>query len=294
MATTSARLGLRKPADADDADVDLDINPLVQHIDDNVPSKAAALVAGATGSAAALRTDTTSTLAGNRAQSYRKQGETNDAHSVDFDGKHQWGSGGNTALDTNLYRAAADKLKTDDAFEVAGALTALSNLTVSGTGSNLSVGGSGSVAGALAVGGAITGPGVKPKIYTGTWLGAGGANVTMGTGGTYVSIYSVSIPSPGYAYCLKLNAGFPVSFGGSSARYGYITFVVGSETGTALYTFDVGYQTESWTAFQIPSVTDLTSRTGATTVWVRGTSNVGSTAAVNIRNWCQVEVLPAP
>lgn len=36
------------------------------------------------------------------------------------DGKHVWGAGGTTAPDTNLYRAAADSLKTDDNMTIGG------------------------------------------------------------------------------------------------------------------------------------------------------------------------------
>jgi hypothetical protein len=38
------------------------------------------------------------------------------------DGKLEWGAGSATAVDTNLYRSAADTLKTDDSFIIAGSL----------------------------------------------------------------------------------------------------------------------------------------------------------------------------
>ena len=46
-------------------------------------------------------------------------------HSIEVlgSGKINWGVGGATAVDTNLYRSAADTLKTDDALIVTGALT---------------------------------------------------------------------------------------------------------------------------------------------------------------------------
>lgn len=44
---------------------------------------------------------------------------------VNTDGKLEWGPG-NGAVDTNLYRTSADRLKTDDAVEVAGAFVAIS------------------------------------------------------------------------------------------------------------------------------------------------------------------------
>lgn len=54
-------------------------------------------------------------------------GDAQIRHIAEADGKHWWGDG-TSAVDTNLYRSAADTLKTDDAFVVG------SNLTVSGTG----------------------------------------------------------------------------------------------------------------------------------------------------------------
>jgi hypothetical protein len=60
---------------------------------------------------------------------------------MDTSGTMQWGSGA-IARDTNLYRAGVDTLKTDDAFQVGGALTvagasSVADLTLSG---NLNLG----------------------------------------------------------------------------------------------------------------------------------------------------------
>jgi hypothetical protein len=87
------------------------------------------VVVGAVGTAAPLRGQTTSTIAGNRLLDARKFGETQPAFTLDFDGKHQWGPGGSTAPDTNLYRSAADTLRTDDALYVGGALTVVGTVT---------------------------------------------------------------------------------------------------------------------------------------------------------------------
>lgn len=51
---------------------------------------------------------------------------------VQGDGKHVWGSGSATG-DTNLYRSAADTLKTDDALLVAGTLGVTGATTLSST-----------------------------------------------------------------------------------------------------------------------------------------------------------------
>lgn len=57
--------------------------------------------------------------------------DTNNRYAVKADGKTEWGTGGATA-DTNLYRSAADTLKTDDAFVAAG-ITSSGNVSVTGT-----------------------------------------------------------------------------------------------------------------------------------------------------------------
>lgn len=87
------------------------------------------VVVGAVGTAAPLRGQTTSTLAGNRFLDARKSGETQPGFTLDFDGKCQWGPGGSTAPDTNLYRPSADLLRTDDGFYVGGALTVVGTVT---------------------------------------------------------------------------------------------------------------------------------------------------------------------
>jgi hypothetical protein len=91
------------------------------------------VIVGAVGTAAPLRGQTTSTLAGNRFLDARKQGETQPGFTLDFDGKHQWGPGGSTAPDTNLYRSAADTLKTDDNLIVAGNLSVTGTATITGS-----------------------------------------------------------------------------------------------------------------------------------------------------------------
>lgn len=50
---------------------------------------------------------------------YQVTGDTTDRYVVTSSGKHEWGSG-SAAMDTNLYRAAADVLQTDDTLKAAG------------------------------------------------------------------------------------------------------------------------------------------------------------------------------
>lgn len=56
------------------------------------------------------------------------QGETNPRFYFDSNGFMLWGPGGATAVDTNLYRAAAANLKTDGRLDVAGDIYAQANL----------------------------------------------------------------------------------------------------------------------------------------------------------------------
>lgn len=79
------------------------------------------------GSNAVLSVLTTGTIGGNRLFNVRVESEVHASYIVDFDGKTRWGPGGSTEADTNLYRSAADTLKTDDNFIVG------TNLTVNGT-----------------------------------------------------------------------------------------------------------------------------------------------------------------
>lgn len=62
----------------------------------------------------------------------RVTGDTVSRLNIDADGGMSWGPGGGTAQDTNLYRSAANTLKTDDALIVTGAAST-GNLTVTGT-----------------------------------------------------------------------------------------------------------------------------------------------------------------
>ncbi len=61
---------------------------------------------------------------------FNKQAEANDRFQIRGDGRLDWGVGGATALDTNLYRSTTNTLKTDDALIVTGILTASSTVAV--------------------------------------------------------------------------------------------------------------------------------------------------------------------
>lgn len=62
-------------------------------------------------------------------------GDTNNRFQMDSNGKIQWGPGGATAVDTDLYRASAGVLETDGSLTVGSAITAASE-SVSGSNSS--------------------------------------------------------------------------------------------------------------------------------------------------------------
>jgi hypothetical protein len=91
------------------------------------------IVVGATGSGLApLRARTTDLLAGNRLIDARKNGEAQPGWTADFDGKLQWGPGGSTSPDTNLYRYTGNTLRTDGHLNVGGHVSVGGDLAVSG------------------------------------------------------------------------------------------------------------------------------------------------------------------
>jgi hypothetical protein len=61
-------------------------------------------------------------------------GDANESLLVTGDGKIQWGAGGSSLLDTNLYRASGAKLRTDGNMEIGGQLNVGTNLIVNGAG----------------------------------------------------------------------------------------------------------------------------------------------------------------
>lgn len=89
---------------------------------------------GSTSTTSLVRLAQTGAAAANRALATRGSGDTVDHFFFDFDGKIQWGAGGSSAADTNLYRSGANVLATDDTLTVAGDLTVTGNVTAGGIG----------------------------------------------------------------------------------------------------------------------------------------------------------------
>jgi hypothetical protein len=75
------------------------------------------LFSGSTSAASLMRLAQTGSASGSRAFATRGATDTSDHFFFDFDGRMQWSGGGASAGDTNLYRSAANVLKTDDAFQ---------------------------------------------------------------------------------------------------------------------------------------------------------------------------------
>lgn len=137
------------------------------------------------------------------------RGDSQQRLKVDAAGKHTWGSGSATG-DTNLYRSAADTLKTDDAFQVAGFTTlagaqtngdfaSLGDVSVSTAGKTLKIKtGSNAKAGTLTANGttAVT---VSTTAVTANSLIFIGCNTPAGTpGAAYVSAVT-----PGTSFQVK-------------------------------------------------------------------------------------------
>lgn len=111
------------------------------------------------------------------AQGIRVTGDTVHRYQIDSNGRIQWGAGGASAVDTNLYRNAAGELKTDTA------MTVLTNLAVAGVPSL------GSGAGVLSLANAGTAPTTNPT--NGAILyGVGGGVFYRDSGGSVGSIHT--------------------------------------------------------------------------------------------------------
>jgi hypothetical protein len=130
------------------------------------------------------------TAAGNRALTFRGSADTVDRFWIDYDGTNQW-AGAGLAADVNLYRNAADVLKTDDQFQCAG-LSSAGNATVTGTATitgAVTWGSAVSVEAAVGTVGTITTTGSYTAVLTGAGL-CGVAFVAPPSGKVMVSYAS--------------------------------------------------------------------------------------------------------
>lgn len=138
--------------------------------DANLARRLSVLQSGTTGTLSMVFLRQTGAAAGSRALSTMGGTDTQDHWFMDFDGKMQWGSGV-AGADVNLYRSAANILKTDDNLELGGGLTALGDLT---TAANVN-------AANITASGTINAKGVLHKTtYSGTTDANGFLTVTHG------------------------------------------------------------------------------------------------------------------
>ena len=170
------------------------------------------------------------------------------------DGKIEWGAGGASALDTNLYRSAANVLKTDDGLTVMGYLTA------SGTGKTaIQISDSGAQDSGLTIGGDtnLYRNGADSLKTDDAFTAAG--TLTAGNGLT-VSAGAVSIAPSAQSVAIANSNGTLGFFGQAAASqrtgWGSFTLSTGSAAG-ARRTLAQAYTTDQLVEVVATIVTDL-------------------------------------
>lgn len=163
---------------------------------------------GSTGSMRAQLSSGTAT--GNRFLDLRGPSDANPRYIVDWDGNMQWG-GGTSGADVNLYRSAADTLKTDDKLVVGNGLQLGATAAVAVTASETGAGGVASASSSFASGSPSCGVAfVAPpsgkclinwsaEIAPTTTSVAGICSIQVKNGGTLDSGTVVLSPSDDYA-----------------------------------------------------------------------------------------------
>jgi hypothetical protein len=153
----------------------------------------------------------TSNASTDKALGFRVTGDTVSRLRVLASGSINWGAGGSSATDTNLYRNAAGELKTDESLTVAG------NGTIGGA--QLLAGGTG----VLGMNNASVAPSSTPsggavvygKSGSVKWRGADGADYQTGSNITFVSSSGVNVTGTS-----------PVTVTGLSSTLGVATYLV--------------------------------------------------------------------
>lgn len=115
-------------------------------------------------------------------------------HIVYADGKMEWGTGASATLDTNLYRSAADTLKTDDTF-IAAVAQCLATLTAQRFATDGTV--TGAAQAARLVGATLTGAPASGTHAVGDFIATHDGNfwicTTAGTPGTWTRVPSGTV-----------------------------------------------------------------------------------------------------
>lgn len=213
MSSNTTRVSLYKPAGGEDINVTTDLNNNLDKIDTNLNFRVVASASArnaitpfwaglnvretdtgnayvSNGSApisaswdqiatantynSALNISTSAT--GNTPFNLRVGADANNRYHIKGDGANWWGAGGATAVDTNLYRSAANTLKTDDSLIVLGTLNVTGTSTFGG---DQTVTGNQTISGDLAVAGIGQNQYVdKPALQALTVSNTTGQNVT--------------------------------------------------------------------------------------------------------------------
>ena len=98
----------------------------------NITRLALSLSLDATGFSGATR-KYLDTGSGSLAWGIQQGADTQDRWNIDNTGKQQWGAGGSSAVDTNLYRSASNTLKTDGSLLIGGSLSVGGSPVAAGT-----------------------------------------------------------------------------------------------------------------------------------------------------------------
>jgi hypothetical protein len=131
--------------------------------------------------------------------------ESKPGFSVLANGKLQWGPGGSSVLDTNLYRSGADTLKTDDSFQVGGNATISGAATITGT----------ATAGGFATAGQVTSSGTGNNYFMGP-LGLGTTTPQTGSALTIANgswVTGVSQDGSSYVSMFRVNSNNEIEVG---------------------------------------------------------------------------------
>lgn len=184
--------------------------------------------------------------------------DTEPAVAIGADGKLLFGVGGSTAVDTNLYRASANVLQTDDSFTVAGPALTLADATniVVATGTGTKIG----TATSQKLGFFNATPVVQPTASTalvtalqnlglvasGTFSGDITTTGTVNTGGLVTNEQAV-VMANGANSNVSLNAGTTVVRITGPTGVFNITGFTGGTSGRILYVYSTVSQTLTWT-----------------------------------------------
>lgn len=212
-----------------------------------VLNTSAPTVVGATGSTAAVRVQTTGTL-NNRGVGLRKQGDAQDAFTIDFSGKHQFGAGGASAPDATFYRSAASTLTTDGNFVVGGTPSVVAPVQAAlynSSGYVFGDGGAGVVTQPSTAGAPYTGRNGIDRTGTASFNLANSPSVTV-----YQEVAFAGVENPNRQYVFRGK----VRMAQSATGINIVTLNVRKSpgTGTVLATFNITMNTSASSGIDYP------------------------------------------